>query len=235
MAFKGFRPAAFQFLRSLKRNNRREWFAARREIYEQELRLPLAELLQELDVHLGTLAPEIIADPKRSPFRIYRDVRFAKDKSPYKTSVSFWANHRSLGGTAGSVVHGGAGLYFHFEPGRSLIAAGIWMPPTPVLRQIRRELLEDAAGFERTIRALRAKFGGLEDEGQLKRLPAGYPANHPAERWLRYKSFTVSRSLAESDLRRADLPKRLARGYRPVLPFVRWLNNALGLGPAVRR
>jgi uncharacterized protein (TIGR02453 family) len=230
-----FSPAAFQFLRSLKRNNRREWFTARRELFETELRAPLRQLLEELDVQLATRAPEFVADPKRSPFRIHRDIRFSKDKSPYKTSLSFWVNHRALGGTAGSVVHGGAGLYFHFEPGRSLVAAGIWMPPPAVLVQIRRALLDDTAAFERALRALRPRFGPLDDEGMLRRPPRGYPTSHLAARWLRYKSFTVSAPLPDAELRRPDLAVRLARSYARAIPFVRWLNAALGYPPAARR
>jgi uncharacterized protein (TIGR02453 family) len=235
MTFTGFRPAAFRFLRQLKRNNRREWFEAHRDVYDHELREPVGELLQELDVRLATLAPELVADPKRAVFRIHRDVRFSKDKSPYKTNVAFWVNHRDLGRSAATVVHGGAGLYFHVEPGESIIAGGIWMPPAPALLRIRDALIDDRAGFERCLRTLKRRFGALSTEAVLQRLPRGYPENHPAGRWLRYKSFTVSRAVSVADLRRPDLPDRLARDYRVLIPFVRWLNSALGFRPATRR
>jgi uncharacterized protein (TIGR02453 family) len=235
MTFTGFRPAAFQFLRQLKRNNRREWFEAHRDVYEDELREPVGELLQELDVRLAMIAPELVADPKRAIFRIHRDVRFSKDKSPYKTNVAFWVNHRDLGRSAATVVHGGAGLYFHVEPGQSIIAGGIWMPPAPALLRIRDALIDDRAGFERSLRTLKRRFGALSTEAVLQRLPRGYPESHPAGRWLRYKSFTVSRALSAADLRRRDLPDRLARDYRVLIPFVRWLNSALGFRPATRR
>lgn len=235
MTFTGFRPAAFRFLRQLKRNNRREWFQAHRQEYDDELRAPVGALLEELDVRLATLAPELVADPKGALFRIHRDVRFSKDKSPYKTHVAFWVNHRDLGRSAATVVHGGAGLYFHLEPGQSILAGGMWMPPRPALLRIRDALVEDRAGFERTLRTLRPRFGSLSTEAVLQRLPRGYPDGHPAGRWLRYKSFTVSRRVADADLRRADLPDRLARDYRVLIPFVRWLNKALGFPPATRR
>jgi uncharacterized protein (TIGR02453 family) len=217
-----FSPAAFKFLRDLKRNNRREWFEARREIYERELRAPLRELLEELDVRLARLAPELYGDPKRSVFRIHRDTRFAKDKSPYKHNVGFWVNHRSLGRSA-EHIHGGAGLYFHFEPGASMIAAGIWMPPAPALTKIRAALAENHKKFDATIRTLR------------RRLPRGYAEEHPAARWLRYKSFTSHRMLTAAELRSPRLPDTLARDYAATIPFVRWLNSALGLPPATRR
>jgi uncharacterized protein (TIGR02453 family) len=230
MQFSGFRPAALRFLRDLARNNRREWFESHRQVYEAELRQPVLALLDELDVRLGTLAPEIGVDAKRSMFRIHRDVRFSKDKSPYKTHVAFWVSHRALGRSSGSAVHGGAGLYFHIEPKRSLVAAGIWMPPAQPLARIRAALVTDLAGFERARRTFRRQYGDLSEEAILKRVPRGFRADHPAAHWLRYQSFTVSRPFKATDLRRADLPDQLARAYTPVIPFVRWLNAALGLG-----
>jgi uncharacterized protein (TIGR02453 family) len=235
MAFTGFRPAAFEFFRGLKRNNRREWFEARREVYETEVRGPLRDLLGELDIRLATIAPELVADPKASVFRIHRDIRFSKDKSPYKTNAGFWINHRRLGRSAAAVVHGGAGLYFHFEPRASMIAAGIWMPPPVALVRIRSALAGDTPGFEGTLRRMRRQFGTLSEEAVLRRVPRGYEPDHPAAGWLRYKSFTVSRPLTGADLKRRDLPDRLARSYTAVIPFVRWLNAALGFPPALRR
>jgi len=233
--FSGFRPAAFRFLRDLARNNRREWFQAHRETFVTELQEPLVALLDDFDVRLASLAPELAADAKRSVFRIYRDVRFSKDKSPYKTHVAFWVSHRALGNSGGAAVHGGAGLYFHLEPSASIIAAGMWMPPPPALARIRTSLTADLTGFEAARRALRRRFGELSEEAVLQRPPRGYLGDHPAAKWLRYQSFTVSQPIAARDLQRRDLPDRLARGYKPVIPFVRWLNNALGLPPATRR
>jgi uncharacterized protein (TIGR02453 family) len=235
LEFRGFRPGAFRFLRDLVRNNRREWFEAHRETFEVELQQPLRALLDELDVRLAVLAPEFQPDQKRSVFRIYRDVRFSKDKSPYKTHVAFWITHRALGNSSGTNVHGGAGLYFHVEPGASIIAGGMWMPPAPALARIRTALVDDLTGFEAARRKLRPAFGQLSDEAVLQRVPRGYATDHPAAQWLRYRSFTASRPIAAGELRRADLPDRLARAYVPVLPLVRWLNSALGLPPAARR
>jgi uncharacterized protein (TIGR02453 family) len=229
-----FSPAAFKFMRDLKRNNRREWFEARRDIYENELRAPLRELLEELDVRLGRIAPELYGDPKRSVFRIHRDTRFAKDKSPYKHNVGFWVNHRSLGRSA-EQIHGGAGLYFHFEPGASMIAGGIWMPPAPALVKIREALAEDPKKFEATVRTMRRRFSPLSEEAVLQRMPRGYDDDHPAARWLRYKSFTAHRMLTAAELRSPRLPDTLARDYALIIPFVRWLNSALGLKPAASR
>lgn len=152
--FSGFRPAALRFLRDLARNNRREWFEAHCETFASELLEPLRALLDDFDVRLASLAPELAADGKRSVFRIDRDVRFSKDKSPYKTHVAFWVSHCAIGSSGGSAVHGGAGLYFHVEPKALIIAAGMWMPPAPALARIRSALTADLTGFE----SVRRKF-----------------------------------------------------------------------------
>jgi len=232
--FLGFRPQAFRFLRSLARNNRRDWFEAHRDAFETELQQPLLALLDEVDVRLASLAPELSADKKRSVFRIYRDIRFSKDKSPYKTHVAFWVGHRALGRSGGAAVHGGAGLYFHLEPNASIVAGGMWMPPPAALTRIRAALSEDLRGFEAARRTLRRTYGELSDESVLQRLPRGFAADHPAANWLRYRSFTVSRAIPAAELQRTSLPDWLAYAYGPVIPLVRWLNGALGL-PAARR
>jgi uncharacterized protein (TIGR02453 family) len=233
--FTGFSPAALTFLRELAKHNRREWFEERRDIYERELREPVRALIEEMDVRLATAAPEIIGDPKRSPFRIHRDVRFSKDKSPYKTNVGFWLAHRDVG-RAASEIHGGAGFYFHLEPRASFIAVGIWMPAPPALAKLRAAIVDDLAGFKKTLTRLHRSFGPLSEEAVLRRPPRGYAETHPAAAWLRYKSFTASRRpLLVRDLRSPALPDTLMRHYADAIPFVRWLNAALGLRPATRR
>ena len=115
--FRGFGRGALAFLRGLARNNTREWFQAHRDDYEREVRAPLAALVEEMDVRFAALAPEIVGDPKRSLFRIHRDVRFSNDKSPYKTNVACWLYHMDAGrGVGGDAAHGGAGFYFDIGP-----------------------------------------------------------------------------------------------------------------------
>jgi uncharacterized protein (TIGR02453 family) len=227
--FTGFSLAARKFLVDLARHNDRTWFEARRDVYERELRDPLRALVEEMDVRLATTAPELVGDPKRSPFRIHRDTRFSKDKSPYKTNVGFWLAHRDVG-RAASEIPGGAGLYFHFQPPRhSFIAAGIWMPDSPALAKIRAALVDDLPTFKKTLTRLRRSFGPLSREAVLTRTPRGFADTHPAAEYLRYKSFTVSRPLPAGDLRTASLPDAVMRHYTNAIPFVRWLNAALGL------
>lgn len=236
--FTAFRPAALTFLRQLKRHNDREWFLAHRAAYDTEVLAPLRLLVEELDVRCANIAPEIVGDPKRNIFRIYRDVRFSKDKSPYKTHASFWMTHRSAGRGVGSETHGaGAGFYFHIEPGASLVAGGIWMPPRDRLAVIREVLLEDHQTLERALSgpAFTRRFSALSEEGTLKRAPRGVAPGHPAESYLRRVSFTVHAPLADADVTAPTLANRVAHDFRLMLPFVRWLNSALGYPPADRR
>jgi uncharacterized protein (TIGR02453 family) len=236
--FTGFRPAALTFLRALRRHNDRTWFEAHRATYEEEVRAPLAALVEEVDVRLATAAPEIVGDPKRSLFRIHRDVRFSSDKSPYKTHAACWFYHGDAGRGVGSATtaHGGAGFYFHMEPGRASLGGGIWMPPRPTLARIRERIDEEPESLARVLRqpALR-RYGGLAEEAMLARMPRGYDADHPAATLLRHQSFTVGRELTERELFSATLPDLLARDYARILPLVRWLNGALGLRTLARR
>jgi uncharacterized protein (TIGR02453 family) len=236
--FRGFRPAAMTFLRSLKRNNTREWFAAHRDDYEREVRGPLVALVEEMDVRLAELAPEIVGDPKRSLFRIHRDVRFSNDKSPYKTNAACWFYHGDAGRGVGSTTpHGGAGFYFHMEPGESMIGAGIWMPPRPTLTRLRERIDEEHASLRRILRdpALKKRFGTLDESGMLTRMPRGYAEDHPAADLLRHQSFTVGRALTDAELFSPRLADVLARDYARLVPLVRWFNGALGLRMLARR
>jgi uncharacterized protein (TIGR02453 family) len=236
--FHGFSPAAIKFLASLARNNTREWFQGHRDAYERDVRAPLAALVEEMDVRFAELAPEIVGDPKRSLFRIHRDVRFSNDKSPYKTSAACWFYHGDGGrGVGTDTAHGGAGFYFHMEPGRAIIGGGIWMPPRPTLARIREQIDEDHRTLTRMLRdpALRKRFGGLDESAMLTRMPRGYAESHPAAVLLRHQSFTLGRALSDAELFSPKLPDLLARDYARLLPLVRWLNAALGLRTLARR
>lgn len=236
--FRGFGRGALTFLRQLKRNNRREWFLANREAYDNEILAPLKLLVEEVDVRFGHFAPEFIGDPRRSIFRIYRDVRFSKDKSPYKTHAASWFKHRNAGHGVGSETHGGgAGFYFHLEPGGSLVAGGIWMPPRPTLNQLRDSIAAKPAEFAKSMNAtaFKRRFGKLSEEAMLTRLPRGFAPGHPAEQWLRYQSFTAHAMLSDDQVLDRRLADRVERDFRTMLPFVRWLNRALGYQSADRR
>jgi uncharacterized protein (TIGR02453 family) len=233
-----FTPAALRFLRGLRRHNEKSWFEAHRVAYEVDVRGPMRALIEEMDVRLARIAPEIAGDPKRSMFRIYRDIRFSADKSPYKTHAACWFYHRDADRRVGGQAEGGgAGFYFHLAPGASFVGGGIWMPARPVLHRIREALADDPRGFEHAVRAPRLvrRFGGLDHEATLKRMPRGFAESHPAARWLKHRSFTVGRMLTDAQVTSARLPSLLEADFATMLPLVRWLNGALGLQPADRR
>jgi uncharacterized protein (TIGR02453 family) len=233
-----FTPATFRFFKALARNNAKPWFEAHRAEYEREVRAPMQQLIEEMDVRLARFAPEITGDPKRSMFRIYRDIRFSKDKSPYKTHAACWFRHQDADARVGSEAEGGgAGFYFHLVSGASFVGAGIWMPPRPILNRLREAIAEHAAAFERIVRqpSFLRRFGGLDDEAILKRMPRGFAETHRAARWLKYQSYTAGRRLKDGEVTSARLPVLLEADFTRLLPLVRWLNAALGLKAAKRR
>ena len=232
-----FTKRALGFLRGLARHNEKPWFEAHRDEYEAEVRQPMRELIEDLDSRFAQFAPEIGGDPKRSMFRIYRDIRFSKDKSPYKTHAACWFHHLNAARNVGSEADAGsAGYYFHLEPGgRSMIGAGIWMPPRPQLNKLRGAIARSPGAFDRMANSIPRRFGGLDDEGALKRMPRGYAEDHAAAKWLRFQSFTSGRTLTDAQVTSTSLAASLAREYEALLPLVRWLNGALGFKPALRR
>lgn len=242
-AFTAFPPESLKFLKGLKRHNEKPWFEANRALYERAVKEPLKQLAEELDVRFAKLAPEFVAPPKRALFRIHRDVRFSNDKSPYKTHAALWVFHRDAGRGVGRSIgeaHGGAGFYFHLEPGASMVAAGYWMPPRPALNIIREYLVEHQKAFEKIVRApsFTNRFGKLNDDEpgvRLTRVPRGYAPDHPAAEWLRFNSFTTSRALTDAEALSPKLVDNIMKDYAALLPLVRWLNGALGHSSATQR
>jgi uncharacterized protein (TIGR02453 family) len=232
-----FTPRALRFFRDLARHNEKAWFETHRQQYESEVRQPMRELIEDLDARFAEFAPEIGGDSRKSMFRINRDIRFSRDKSPYKTHAACWFHHRNAARSVGAEADAGsAGFYFHLEPGgRSMIGAGLWMPPRPQLNKLRQAISKDPVGFDQMTRSIPRRFGGLDDEGALKRMPRGYAEDHPAAKWLRFQSFTSGRTLTDAQVTNASLASFLAREYDALLPLVRWLNGALGFKPAARR
>ena len=141
--FPGFSPDALKFLRSLKRNNRREWFQPRKEIFETKVKMPMIQLVEAINAELLDFAPEHITDPKKAVYRIYRDTRFSADKTPYKTHIAAIFPDRNLG------KQSAAGFYFHLNEKSVGIAAGSYMPGPDELRAIRTWLAEITPHFEK--------------------------------------------------------------------------------------
>jgi uncharacterized protein (TIGR02453 family) len=206
------------------------WFEANRD--------PMRLLVETLNAKLGSIAPEIVGDPKRSMFRIHRDVRFSKNKSPYKTNASAWLYHRDAGRKVGRVGEGGgAGLYFHIDPTTCFMAGGIWMPARPALLRIREAIAAQPTALERLTSApgFRRRFDDLSEEAKLRRVPRDFPPDHPAAEWLKLQSFTAPASIEPSVVTSPHLVDRLCRDFELLVPLVRWLNRALGYQPAKAR
>jgi len=233
-----FSAATLGYLRNLKRHNERPWFEAHRAEYEGDVKAPMRELIEEMDVRLARLAPEIIGDPKRSMFRIYRDIRFSADKSPYKTHASCWFYHRDGTRAVGrEAAGGGAGFYFQIAPGDSFTGGGMWMPPREALINLRDAIAEDPKGFAKlaTDKRLLRRFGGLDEDAMLRRVPRGFAPDHPGARWLKFQSFVTGRALSDAQAVSARLPALLEADFKVMVPLVRWINQVLRLRAAQRR
>jgi uncharacterized protein (TIGR02453 family) len=233
-----FDSEALTFFRGLARHNAKPWFESHREQYERCVKEPMADMVREMDMRFAEFAPEFVGDPKRSIFRLNRDIRFSSDKSPYKTHAACWFFHGAGSSKVGREAHGGgAGFYFHLQPGASLVGGGCWMPPRPALQKFRAAIAADPAAFERIVLApaMKKRLGALSEESMLKRAPRGYCDDDPGGRWLRFQSFTVGRPLTDAQVTGPRLTTILESDFEVMLPLVRWLNGALGLKAARSR
>lgn len=217
-SFPGFPSASLKFLAQLRRHNNRDWFEKNRPTYESALKEPMRELVTVLAGELSRFAPEVIADPAKSIYRIYRDVRFSADKSPYKTHIA------AIFPVRGLPRNSGPGLYFHFSPDEVLIAGGVYMPEAGELRAIREHVAADHRKLTKILaeKEFRALFGEMEGE-QSKKLPKGYLPGHPAERYLRYKQFLFTRQYQPELALSSKLVNELLTCFRAGLPLIRFL------------
>jgi uncharacterized protein (TIGR02453 family) len=224
--FTGFRHEALDFLVELALNNDRSWFQPRKAAYEALLKEPLEQLCSALDEELRARGIPLAASASRSPFRIYRDVRFSRDKSPYKTGLgaSFpWAGEG-----------GGVGGYFHLEPSGSFAGGGMWHPAPSRLAAWRTAVVEDRARVHAALDdpGFRATFGGVDGD-RLTRAPAGFRADDPDLELLKLKDVTFGRRLSEEDVLAPDLPERLAATLAQAVPVLRLLASLPGHEAAV--
>lgn len=217
-----FSKDALSFLGRLKRNNRREWFNARKDEYDAVVRQPMLAVLEQLAVDMRAIAPELQVGPK-SMYRIYRDVRFSENKQPYKTHVaaSFW--HRTLG------KGGGAGMYFHIEPDGVWIGGGMYAPETPQLHRVREHIAENVRQFRSIVESSRFRRtldGGLEGE-QLQRVPRGFSKDHEAADYLRYRQFLAGKEFPASFATGPKFYPGMLDVFRTIAPLIRFLNEPL--------
>jgi len=222
MAAPRFTSQSLRFLRALKRNNRREWFAAHRDDYEAHVRQPMTDIIARLAEDLRGFGPEYVANPKTSMYRIYRDIRFSENKAPYKTHVA--ANFP----TRGLPKHEGAGLYFHVSVDEVWIGGGMYAPQPPQLHAVR----EHIAANSRRLRALvespafRRDVGTLEGE-RLQRVPRGFPKDHEAAEYLKFRQFLAGREFEPVFATSPKFYPGLLAVFKRVAPVTRFLNEPL--------
>jgi uncharacterized protein (TIGR02453 family) len=216
-----FTPKTLSFLRSLKRNNRREWFHARRDQYDLHVRGPMVAVIERLAADLQPLAPEFAADVKASLFRPFRDTRFSDNKAPLKTNIAARFPHRVLGRL------NGAGLYFEVAPGWVWIGGGIWAPDTPQLQAIREHIAAHHHELARIVGAEAfRKLGGLKGD-RLTRVPRGFAKDHPAAPFLVHRQFMGIREEAAALATRRDFYTQLLDTFAAFVPLCRFLNQPL--------
>jgi uncharacterized protein (TIGR02453 family) len=217
-----FTKKSLAFLRALKRNNDRDWFRARKADYEQHLRSPMIELLARLASDLPAFAPDLVADPRVSLFRIYRDTRFSADKAPLKTNIAAHMPSRRLPKGVG------AGLYFEVAPRWVWIGGGSYRPDADELRAFRSSIAERHRSFSRIVhaRTFVETAGGLDGE-QLTRVPRGYATDHPAAAYLKHKQFIAGREFPAEFALEPRFYAELLGIFRAIAPLVAFLNAAM--------
>jgi uncharacterized protein (TIGR02453 family) len=226
-AFAGFTPAAIEFMAQLALNNDRAWFQPRKADFELLVKEPMEDLCLALADRFQARGIPLQADPRKSVFRIYRDTRFSRDKAPYKTHLAAtfpWVEDDGGNERVDDSAHGNGG-YFNFQPGQMYVGGGMWMPERSRLDAFRDAVRDEP---DRVRAALEepgfvAWFGGAHTHESLKRVPPGYPADHPLSDLFRWKDVVFGRQLSETEVCSPDLPDLLADGYAAAMPVFRFL------------
>lgn len=221
-----FTPRTFRFLRELAANNDREWFLANKSRYEADVKEPALRFIADFSTPLARISPHFRADPRASGgslFRIYRDTRFSRDKSPYKTHTGIQFRH-----DAGRDAHA-PGFYLHIQPGHCFMGSGSWRPGGPALRQIRAFIDEDPQAWKRASRGARFRSAFELSGDSLVRAPQGFSVDHPLIEDLRRKDFIAVAQLSEDDLTSAGFLDAFTALCRTAAPFQRWLCRAAGV------
>ena len=221
-----FGPGLMKFLKELAANNRRDWFEQHKDRYEAEVREPALAFIRAFAPRLERISPYFVASDKKvggSLMRIHRDVRFSKDKSPYKTNVGIQFRHES-----GKDVHA-PGFYLHIEPSGCFLGAGMWHPEAQALRGVREAIAADPAGWKkvRDGKAFRSRWDLAGDS--LKRPPKGFDPEHPMIEDLKRKDHIAVADVDPKLLVSPDLVKDLADRFRAAKPYMAFQAAALDL------
>jgi uncharacterized protein (TIGR02453 family) len=216
-AFPGFNEEGLQFLKKLSKNNRREWFQPRKAVFEEILQKPMAALLFAVEGEMSKNHVPLATNPKSALFRIYRDIRFSADKTPYNTFVSGALYQNGKKNSPG-------GLYVHVGEKESYTAAGFWQPERSLLANWRLRMQSEPGEYLDLVKKLKRNKLALSASQSLQRMPRGFEAmeGSPLAELLRLQSFVVVRPLSSEDVTSQDLPKRIARfalAAKPLLEY----------------
>ena len=222
--FEGFPREGIRFLERLKRNNNRPWFQKHKDEYEELVRFPMQCLIGSLIPRMADIAPEIELHPRKSIFRIYRDVRFSKNKSPYKTNIA--ASFQFRGKKAPTEL---PGLYLGIEPGEIYVGGGLYMPTGEQLKAIRKSMVDHPDGYLAVVenKRFRKELGGIQGE-DLQKAPLGFPRDHPMIEHLRHKQFYAGKELGHQACFKASFVDTVCQTFADTMPLVRWLAKAIG-------
>jgi uncharacterized protein (TIGR02453 family) len=216
-----FTPKTLAFLRALKKNNKREWFHARKAEYEVVCRGPMIAVIEQVAKDFTSFAPDMLADPKVSIFRQWRDTRFSHDKTPLKTHIAATFPNRKLGRM------NGAGLYFEVAPGWVWIGGGLWAPDTSQLQLVREHIAANYRQLDKIVKSPAfKKIGGLQGDA-MSRVPRGFDKDHKAAAYLQQKQFLGFREEPASFATQNDFYKQLLWTMKTIAPLVRFLNEPL--------
>lgn len=217
--FRGFPKEGISFFRGLARNNRREWFQARKEVFEEQVRRPMCDLVNALNQAMMEFAPDYVTDPAKAIYRIYRDTRFSADKTPYKTHIAASFTRRGL------VKHQGAGYYFSVSDREIEVGGGVYLPLPETLLAIRTHIAEHHEEFRRLseAREVRRLFGEMQGE-RLSRVPKGFASDHSAADLLRHKQFLFYIVLEPDMAATPRLLPDLVKRFRAMTPWIAFLN-----------
>lgn len=221
-----FTSTTFEFLRDLAANNHRDWFQANKTRFQTEVQEPALQFVSDFAPKLAKLSPHLVADPRSqggSLFRIYRDTRFSKDKTPYKTHLAMRFGHE-----AGYGVHA-PGLYLHIEPAASYAGVGLWRPETAMARRLREAIAGDPSGWKRAAYGKAFVATWSPDGESLTRPPQGFDPGHPLIDDLKRKDFVAGTHLDDDQVIAPGFLNEYAAMCRSAVPYLRFLTQAVGL------
>jgi uncharacterized protein (TIGR02453 family) len=221
--FPGFPKEGIAFLKGLKKHNNREWFQARKRIFEEQVKAPMLELADAVNREMMRFAPAHVTDPAKALYRIYRDTRFSNDKTPYKTHIAATFPRRDIGNK-----HGMGGYYFHVSPESVAVGGGIYMPQPPELLALRAHLAEHGAELEKIVRRkpVRSLLGELQGS-RLSRVPKCFPADHPYSELLKLKQYLLYVELDPEIATTPALFTEVLKRLKAMAPFIEFLNRPL--------